>query len=77
MIKQFISIFTFTALFTAALHAEIKPNPLFSDGAVLQRDQKIPVWGSARDGEKVTVEFQNQKAAPPPPTANGACILIL
>lgn len=50
-------------LFTATLHAEIKPNPLFSDGAILQRGQKIPVWGTARDGEKVTVEFQGQKAS--------------
>lgn len=54
---------TLTALLTATLHAEVKPNPLFSDGAVLQRGQKIPVWGTARDGEKVTVEFQGQKAS--------------
>ncbi|MCU0782068.1 MAG: hypothetical protein MUF04_13350 [Akkermansiaceae bacterium] len=50
-------------LLTATLHAEVKPNPLFSDGAVLQRGQKIPVWGTAREGEKVTVEFQGQKAS--------------
>jgi sialate O-acetylesterase len=53
-------------IFTAAvgsLCAEVKPNPLFSDSAVLQRGQKIPVWGTARDGEKVTVEFQGQKAS--------------
>lgn len=62
MIKRYVSLFTFTALFTVSLQAEVKPNSLFSDGAVLQRDQKIPVWGTARDGEKVTVEFQGQKA---------------
>ena len=50
-------------LLTATSHAEVKPNPLFSDGAVLQRGQKIPVWGTARDGEKVTVEFQGQKTS--------------
>ena len=50
-------------LLTATLCAEVKPNPLFSDGAVLQRGQKIPVWGTARDGETVTVEFQGQKAS--------------
>ncbi len=54
---------TLTALLTTTLHAEVKPNPLFSDGAVLQRGQKIPVWGTARDGEKVNVEFQGQKAS--------------
>ncbi len=42
------------------LHAEVKPNVLFSDGAVLQRGQNVPVWGSANDGEKVTVEFGGQ-----------------
>jgi len=46
---------------TGHLLAEVKPNPLFSDGAVLQRDQAVPVWGTARDGEKVTVELGNQK----------------
>jgi sialate O-acetylesterase len=52
----------FTAL-VGSLGAEVNPNPLFSDGAVLQRGQKIPVWGTARDGESVTVEFQGQKAS--------------
>ena len=46
---------------SASLHAEVKPNPLFTDGAVLQRGQAVPVWGTARDGEKVTVEFGDQK----------------
>jgi sialate O-acetylesterase len=50
-----------SALSSGILLAEIHPNPLFSDGAVLQRDQAIPVWGTARDGEKVTVEIGNQK----------------
>jgi sialate O-acetylesterase len=34
---------------------------LFTDGAVLQRGQAVPVWGTARDGEKVTVELGQQK----------------
>ena len=41
--------------------AEVKPNPLFTDGAVLQRGQNVPVWGTANDGEKVTVELGGQK----------------
>ncbi len=36
-------------------------HPLFSDGAVLQRDVKVPVWGWAEPGEKITVEFAGQK----------------
>lgn len=44
--------------------AEIKPNPLFSDGAVLQQGVPIPVWGSAtKEGEKVTVSFEGQTAS--------------
>jgi sialate O-acetylesterase len=40
--------------------AEVRLNGLFTDGAVFQRDRHVPVWGTARDGEKVTVHFQQQ-----------------
>ena len=46
-----------------AAFAEVRPNPLFSDNAVLQQQVEVPVWGTARDGESVTVEFQDQKVA--------------
>ncbi len=49
------------AFASGSLRAAVKPNPLFTDGAVLQRGQAVPVWGTARDGEKVTVEFGDQK----------------
>jgi sialate O-acetylesterase len=55
-------ILALASVLTGTLHAEVKPNPLFSDGAILQRGQKIPVWGTAREGEKITVEIQGQKA---------------
>ena len=51
------------AILIGPLQAEVKPNPLFTDGAVLQRDQEVPVWGTARDGEKVTVEIGDQKVS--------------
>ena len=41
--------------------AAVKPNPLFSDGAVLQRGIAAPVWGTAGEGERVTVKFDGQK----------------
>jgi sialate O-acetylesterase len=41
-------------------YAEARPNGLFSNGAVLQQKQALPVWGTANEGEKVTVKFQNQ-----------------
>lgn len=63
LVQPFLNCFllAITALVSVSLNAEVKPNPLFSDGAVLQRGQPVPVWGTARDGEKVTVEFDNQK----------------
>lgn len=42
--------------------ANVKPNGLFSDNAVLQQGMTVPVWGSGREGEKVTITFQNQSA---------------
>jgi sialate O-acetylesterase len=47
-------------LFAARAGAAVKPAALFSDGAVLQQGVKVPVWGTAADGEKVTVTFQGQ-----------------
>ncbi len=43
--------------------ADVKPNSLFNDNAVLQRDCVAPIWGTARDGEKITVEFTGQKVS--------------
>ena len=43
--------------------SEVHLNPLFADNAVLQRDSEVPVWGTARDGEQVTVEIQGQKVS--------------
>ena len=49
----------FISVATAGISAEL--NPLFQDNAVLQCDQRVPVWGVARDGEKITVAFAGQK----------------
>lgn len=53
-----------------AVAAEAKPDQtppaglslasVFSDHMVLQRQMKVPVWGQARPGEKVTVTFSGQ-----------------
>ncbi len=43
-------------------HAEVKPSALFSDNAVLQQDADVPVWGTGRDGEAVTVTFGEHSA---------------
>jgi sialate O-acetylesterase len=52
--------FALAVFSSGTLFAAVKPNPLFTDGAVLQQGQPVPIWGTAGDGEKVTVEFGNQ-----------------
>jgi len=44
----------------AAVGAEVKVNPVFSDNMVLQRGMSVPVWGTAGAGEEVTVKFAGQ-----------------
>ncbi|MCI0748293.1 MAG: sialate O-acetylesterase [Verrucomicrobia subdivision 3 bacterium] len=43
--------------------ADVKLHGLFTDNMVLQRGAVVPVWGWADEGEKVTVEFRNQKVS--------------
>ena len=45
----------------ASLHAEVKLASPFTSHMVLQCDTKVPVWGTADAGEKITVEFAGQK----------------
>jgi sialate O-acetylesterase len=40
---------------------QVKPASVFGDHMVLQRDMRIPVWGTADAGETVTVAFNAQK----------------
>lgn len=40
--------------------AQIKPNSLFNDHMVLQREVPIPVWGTASANESVTVSFNDK-----------------
>lgn len=52
-----------TVLPGRAALAAVRPNPLFSDGMVLQRGMPVPVWGTADNGERVTVSFQGQSVS--------------
>lgn len=51
------------SMFLESAYADVRPNSLFSDHAVLQQGIDIPVWGTADDGENVTVEFNGQKVS--------------
>ncbi len=44
----------------SSARAELTLHPLFSDGAVLQRGQSVPVWGTATPGAKIEVAFAGQ-----------------
>ena len=46
----------------ASVRADVVPNFLFSNNAVLQRDKPIPVWGTAAAGEQVSVTFAGKTA---------------
>lgn len=39
---------------------QIKLPKLISNGVVLQRDSKIPVWGWASPNEKITIHFNKK-----------------
>ena len=43
-----------------AARAEVQLHGLFSDGAVLQQGMSVPVWGTGKDGERVTVKIGDQ-----------------
>ncbi len=57
--KTLISYLALASL-VASVQADVVPNFLFSNNAVLQRDKPIPVWGTASAGEQVAVSFAGQ-----------------
>lgn len=50
------------AIAACVARADVAPAALFCDHAVLQQGMPIPVWGTADDGEKVTVTLAGQTA---------------
>jgi sialate O-acetylesterase len=69
-----IFVIAAVAVFAArSATADVKPHDLFSDHMVLQRDAKVAVWGSAAEGEKVTVKIADKTAST---TAKGGKWLV-
>ena len=50
----------FIVLTSSAIRADVTPASLFTDHAVLQEGQTVPIWGTAAPGEQVRVSIQNQ-----------------
>lgn len=59
---KYVKIIPFTLLSVLALSvaAQVRLPQLVSDGMVLQRDQKINIWGWASPGEKLKVNFKGK-----------------
>ena len=49
-------------IFPSSLWADVSLPPIFSDHAVLQKAARVPVWGKASPGEKVTVAVGTARA---------------
>ena len=49
-------------LTSTAEAGSLKLASLFTDNMVLQRDRKIPVWGTAEDGARIALELNGRKA---------------
>lgn len=55
------SLLAALAAFATPLLAEVKLASPFTSHMVLQREMKVPVWGTADAGEQVTVDFAGQQ----------------
>jgi sialate O-acetylesterase len=58
-----VNLFIAFSMFICLNHlfAAIKLPKIFSDNMVIQRDQPVKIWGWADNGEKITVNFNNQE----------------
>ena len=61
-------------LATPLAHAKVTLPLMFSDGAVVQRDQPLPVWGWATPGAKIEVAFDGRAATTTAAASDGARI---
>src|SRR5579862_4786611 len=60
-----LTVVCFVGLATAG-RCDVRLNPLFSEGMVLQHGMRVPVWGTAANGEKVTVRLCGQEVSAMP-----------
>ena len=58
MLRLFL--FSLVSLFATEVYAQLSLPHVFSDHMVIQRDQPVPVWGTANPKEKVEVTFNGK-----------------
>jgi len=56
-----LALFLVSGSSALCVRAGVRLHPTFTDHAVLQREMRVPVWGTADDGEEVTVEFAGHR----------------
>ena len=57
-----LTCFAFLSLvFIAPVNADVRLPRLLSDGAILQRDKPLTIWGWADEGEQITLRFAQQE----------------
>ncbi len=62
VIKQILPAVLLCCLSTEADAQSVRTSRVFSDGMVVQRNEKIPVWGWGEAGEAVSVSFNGKTA---------------
>ncbi len=55
-----VASLAFVGLLPAASRGDVRLSSLFSDHMVLQKAARVPVWGKADPGEKVSLTFEDQ-----------------
>jgi len=60
--RTFLPLTFFIFCSTLPLYADVTVSPIFSDHMVLQKASKVPIWGNAEPGEKVTVSLNGLSA---------------
>lgn len=59
--RSFICLCTMLLIIAHFSHAKVTLPAILSDSMVLQRHQKVPVWGEAAPGEQIKVSFAGQQ----------------
>lgn len=59
--RKLFRLFTELSLVCASSRA-VELNSLFSDNVVLHQNKPLPIWGTGRDGEKITVKLDERTA---------------
>lgn len=60
--KQWFVWLSLLLLISPCAQARVELPVLFSDGAVMQRERSLPVWGWASPGAKIQVDFDGRRA---------------